>query len=407
MDIIHLVEGNSYQLNETELPLFKKYLSQNTQIPARIINNNLVFDDYTIGSITVAKTSIIIDPRITGLTTNDYFEMQLYAEGIVSDSITALLKQTTNYGLQENLVSLFIDCLQKLVKKGLDGSFYQKIEYSNTIHGRIVVDKIDPVHLAQDQLPIEYTLHTLETADNKLIKLALNKCRSLIDSNDLHQQFAQVAAYFENIQVTPQEENTIQQRIKLEHTSHMNTEYDLAIELSLKILKDIKLNMQGSHVLGTSFLVNSNDIFEKYCRAVLHNGLTANVIKWETPHATAKFIIDNVPYIKSYVPDILINYNQAHNTTYALLDAKNKDISDHHKIGHLADLYQVVYYCQSLHTNMGGLVYPTKKEIKPTKILLNNFADINFYAFFVNFALPLKQRNLQLCQEVSEKFLLI
>ena len=99
MDIIHLVEGNSYQLNETELPLFKKYLSQNTQIPARIINNNLVFDDYTIGSITVAKTSIIIDPRITGLTTNDYLEMQLYAEGIVSDSITALLKQTTNYGL--------------------------------------------------------------------------------------------------------------------------------------------------------------------------------------------------------------------------------------------------------------------------------------------------------------------
>lgn len=56
---------------------------------------------------------------------------------------------------------------------------------------------------------------------------------------------------------------------------------------------------------------------------------------------------------------------------------------------------------------MGGLVYPTKKEIKPTKILLSNFADINFYAFFVNFALPLKQRNLQLCQEVSEKFLLI
>ncbi|MCT6889047.1 MAG: McrC family protein [Lactobacillus sp.] len=406
MKIVELQEGNSYTLNNNELIDFKEYLLKNPSLPVHIIKNNLIFDNYIIGSITVKNTSIIISPRIKNFTSNDYFEMQLYSEGIISDKVSTLLNENTEYGIQENLVSIFLNCLKKLVNLGLDGYFINKVSYSNTVHGRILVNRIDPVHLIQNEIPIQYDIHTFQTTDNKLIKLALNKCRVLIRGTAQHQEFAQVDSYFQDIVVSHQEINQLIQLKKDSYYNnlHMNPHYSYAIKLAIKILSDIKLNMKNHKLLGSSFLVNSNDLFEKYARAVLKNNLNSSISKWNIPHHVAKFTIDNSDYYKSYVPDVLIDYNKNKNSTYALLDAKNKDISDHQNIANLPDLYQVVFYCQSLKTKLGGLIYPTKANIPPTKIVLDRFSDINFYAFYINFSLPLKQRNLEFVNNVSTKF---
>ena len=409
MKIIKLQEGNSYYLHDDEITDFQNFLHQNSELPVHISKRNLVFDDYIIGSLTVGNTSIAISPRLSHFTTNDYFEMQLYTEGIVSDNVSTLLSENKQYGIQENLVSLFLDILKKLVNFGLDGQFITKESYSNKIHGKILINKIDPIHLLQDEIPIQYDIHTFQTTDNKIIKLALNKCRLLIQNVKEHEKFAQVYSYFKDIFTTRQETELLIQQKKSSYTTsfHTNPHYSYAIKLALKILSDIKLNMKDNKILGSSFLVNSNNLFEKYSRAVLKKNTSFTISKWTNPHRTAKFIIDKNDYYKSYVPDILINYNESKNSTYALIDAKNKDISNHQNIAQLPDLYQVVFYCQNLKTKLGGLVYPSKENLSPIKITLENFTDISFYAFFIDFSLPIKQRNQKFADEVIKSFSLI
>lgn len=407
MKFVKLTEGNSYYLDKDEISLVNQYLQQNPNLPMHIVDHNLEFDDYTIGSITIDNLSINISPRLPKFSSNDYFEMQLYNEGIPTDNISSFLEENQSYGLQENLISVFLNNLQKLVDSGIDGNFIKQIDFSNSVHGRILVSKIDPMHLAKDEIPIEYDIHTFQTVDNKIIKLALNKTRTLISNENERKSFAHVYGFFQDINTNIHELPILIQQHKLNYTEHMNQYYPTSIKLAIKILSDIKLNMKGNKLLGSSYLVNSNDLFEKYSRNVLKKNLNSSVLKWSLPHPAAKYKIKNQDFYKSYIPDILINYNENKNSAYAILDAKNKDISNYNNLAQLPDLYQVIFYCQSLKTKLGGLIYPSKENLSPVRITLKNFADISFYAFFIDFSLPIKQRNQKFADEVIKTFSLI
>lgn len=404
MKKIKLVEGASLRLGSSELAQFKDFLNKNPDLPVKIISQSLVFDNYIIGSITVGNTSIVIEPRITSLTTNDYFEMQLYTEGIISDSLSTLLDENGQYGIEENLINIFLNQCLKLTSKGLEGQFTTNVDVTNVIHGRILINQIKPMDLLRNRVPVEYTIHSLETIENKIIKLALEKCRMLTRTKIQQKKLGLVNPLFENINVIPSEYYRLVSELRTVPSTYVNGNYPTVIKLACKIMDNITLNMRKSKVLGSSYLVNSNNLFEAYGRKVLKNSMKMNVEKWKSPKPIAKFSHGSESYTKSYVPDILIDYNSELESTYALLDTKNKDISNLQNAAKLPDLYQVIFYCQQLNTRFGGLVYPIRGDLEPIKISINGYSNLNFYIFTINFSKTLKLRNIDYVSNVCHVF---
>lgn len=403
MKIITIQENSSYTLAENDIINFKEFLKANKSLPVKITGNTLYFDDYVIGSITVQDISIVIEPRITKLTPNHYFEMQLYNEGLLNNELSSILGENNEFGIQQNLTRIFLEEAFRLVSKGVEGAFIKVQEESNVIKGRIIAEKISPINLMQDLIPIEYDVYTQNTSFNKIIKLALMKILPLISEKEQVKLFALVNAYFEDIDVLPSELPIL----KIENESKIfyeNDRYPTVIGLALKILNELRLNMKNNQILGSSYLVNSNNLFETYARKVLSDGLNLSVSKWDTPKQMGQISYKGETIIKSYIPDIIIDFHNDSNTALAVLDAKNKDVSNLQNIGKLPDLYQILFYCYSLNSNFGGLVYPCFGNLQTSRINIDSFKENNIFAFGIDFSKPLKYRNLLYIEEVRKAF---
>lgn len=403
MKIINITENSSYTIDQSNIQDFKDFLNSNKSLPAKLIGNTISFDAYTIGSITVNDLSLIINPRIKKLTPNHYFEMQLFNEGLLDNNLSAIIGENKGYGIQENLTQLFLEETYKLVTQGVEGSFINVREESNNIRGRILVEDISPINLLMDLVPIEYEVHTQNTLYNKIIKLALAKILPLLNGIKQKKIYAMVNAYFEDIDVVASELPLLLMDYKTK-LYYENEKYPVVLGLAIKILKDLKLNMKNNQVLGSSYLVNSNNLFESYSRKILSDGLHSSVSKWDSPKQIGKFSIAHKEYNKSYAPDIMIDYHNDTNSSLAILDAKNKDISNFQDIGSLPDLYQILFYCYSLNSTFGGLVYPYYGEIEPVRINIASFKESNLFAFAIDFSKPISTRNSEFVKRVKNAF---
>lgn len=403
MKIINIFENSSYTIDETQIQGFRDFLNSNKSLPARISGNTISFDAYTIGSITVGDISIVIQPRIKHLTPNHYLEMQLFNEGLLNNELSSILGENQQFGIQENLTQLFLEEAYQLVLRGIEGSFIKVREESNSIRGRILFENISPINLLQDLIPIEYEVHTQNTSNNKIIKLALAKVLPLLTGKNQNKLYALVNAYFEDIDVVPSDLPLLILEYK-NKLIYENDKYLTVLGLAFKIFDDLKLNMKNNRVLGSSYLVNSNNLFESYARKALSEGLRVSVSKWDTPKPMGKFSIDKKDYIKAYIPDIMIDYHNDTNSSLAVIDAKNKDISDPQDIGSLADLYQILFYCYSLNSTFGGLVYPYFGSLETTRINVDSFKESNIFTFTIDFSKPIGIRNKEFVARVKSAF---
>ncbi|RFU69964.1 hypothetical protein D0469_08455 [Peribacillus saganii] len=406
MNVINIYENSSYTLDKRYVDEFKQFLKENNGLPMVLQGETIVFDNYTIGSIRIRDLVLNIQPRISKLSSNHYLEMQLYNEGLLDDKISSLLGENESFGIQENLIDLFLKETFDLVNHGVEGDFVKVREETNQVRGKILIENISPINLLQDKIPIEYEVHTLNTSYNKIIKLALDKVR-ILGRKDKHIKLhALVNSYFDDIDVDIAELSLILLE-KGEKIFFENQKYPIVIGLAEKILKDLKINLKRNQVTSSSYLVNSNNLFEKYVRKVLLNNLKLSVTKWDQPKQMGKFKVGSEEYIKSYSPDIMIDYHNNTNSAFAVLDAKNKDISNHKKIGELSDLYQLLFYSYALNSNYGGLIYPNYGPLQPVRINIASFKETNLFAFSVDFSQPIKKRNTTFVDQIKRTLHLI
>ena len=187
-----------------------------------------------------------------------------------------------------------------------------------------------------------------------------------------------------------------------------NAHYPLCLEFASKILKDMKTRFNNGQMEWYAFLHNSNDIFEKYVRKVISRGIDLYVTKWNDPKEIAILTDGTRKGSKSFVPDILIDYNPNNGKARAVLDAKNKRFEPSNNLGDLlssSDMYQLVFYCDKLKTNLGGLIYPSKKDYKPVKVLIDGNQDFRFVLFSINMNERISVRHRKLCNDIKNELL--
>lgn len=392
MTVINIYENSSYTLGTNYVAEFKQFLNENNKLPMVLKGETIIFDSYIIGSISIKDLVINIQPRINKLSSNHYLEMQLYNEGLLNDQISSLLGENESFGVQENLIDLFLENTFELVNHGLEGDFVKVREETNQVRGKILVEKISPINLLQDKIPIEYEVHTLGTSYNKLIKLALDKVRILAHKNKHIKLHTLVNSYFDEIEINITDLNVLLQE-RENKIYFENEKYPIVLGLAEKILKDLKVNLKSNKISSSSYLMNSNNLFEKYVRKVLLNNIKLSVTKWDRNKQMGKFKIGSDEHIKSYSPDIIIDYHNDTDSAFAVLDAKNKDVSNHNKIGELSDLYQLLFYSYALKSDYGGLVYPYYGSLLPVRINIDSFKETILFAFTVDFSKPIRERN--------------
>lgn len=405
--VIKKITENERLKLDNDFPKDKiKRLLDTSNLPVQLSldENYLIFESYTIGTILLGEMQIQIVPRNKNLNLSNYMEMFLYVEGLLIDESTiASVRDVTDPQIE--IALKFLAELDKLLKEGLGGAFNYIEERSSKIRGRILTEKLSLIDLRLEQIPIECPFFSFEILPNFVIKHTLEKIRHILSVEYLD-HFYDIYSKFDEINISDRDSN-----VDLESVMYseyiFDLKYKVILELSQKIFSAIAISIDGNNGSTSAFLFNSNDIYEKYVLKVLKDNLNISVEKWNKPKVFAKLsAFDGSEIEKSYVPDVLINYNSTDNRSDIVLDAKNKDITDLNKFGNVSDLYQLFFYKNILNSRYSGLVYPSAQKVSVGRIDYQGHPDMNTYYFVLDFSKSLKDRHQQFIADIKKTFLI-
>lgn len=405
---IVIKENTELPIDDETASLVVKMLIDEPELPLSLDGNILQFADYTVGSLTIGDLNIEITPRNHAFNVETIFEMMLY------ESINNFDESNTSSGFGDNqdfgfsaiTSQFYLEC-SKLVNFGLTGGFVSSIKTGKEINGTLVMDTFHKSFLPIRGVDYLNDRYTTNVEANQIIKSALLKILQYEKRPIIRARYQHLLTFFTNVSSFNGDLLSLDDFTNKFYSA--NPHYPMTLEFAIKILKDMKLKFNKGEVSWYAFLHNSNDIYEKYVRKILAKGLTSYVTKWETPQKIAVLDDGKRKGTKSYVPDILIDYNPSTNTAKAVLDAKNKNFdvkgTDISEILHSSDMYQLTFYCDKLKTNLGGLIYPAAQDYKPIVVMIDGNQDFRFVLFGINMKEKLRQRHRKLCNDIKDYLL--
>lgn len=386
----------------------KQMLQEEPQMPLSINNSTLSFQDYTVGSIQIGDYEIEIQPRNPVFTLEALFEMLLYESinNFDENYLSSGFGDNQSFGISSINSQFLLECT-KLVAFGMTGGFVEKESDGKEVKGRIHFEKFHPAIMGISGLTYDESYYSYNVPANQIIKSAIIKTLSVETRPEQRKKYQSLLKYFTLVS------NYNGSYLMLDDITDSfysaNPHYPLVLEFSIKILREMKTKYNNGEIKWNAFLHNSNDIFEKYVRKVLSKGLDCYVTKWESPKTIAKMSDGKRFGQKSFVPDILIDYNPLNETAKAVLDAKNKKFeTTNDDIGEIlssADMYQMAFYCDKLKTNLGGLIYPAGQDFKPINVFIDGNQDLRFILFAINLKEKIGLRHKKICDQVNDYLL--
>lgn len=386
MQILNIFENETLPLNTEEVLIAKKMKQNNPTLPFDVIDEGILsFAPYTVGSIQINDKIINITPRHSAFTLGTIFEMILFLNGVsINNNLTVGYDCAEHSGI-DFIPKYFCDVCSKLINYGLTGGYKKEYNISKYINGDIVFEKYNHNIILTEGIHNVQQLYTLNIKENQIIKAALQKLLS-ISSKQLSYEITSLLREFDYVDVFT--ENILNYNPKISQFYSCNPHYEEVLEIAIIILKDLKLSFNNGRMQWFSFLQNSNDLFEKYVRKIVLQVVTLPVEKWSIPKQFASIVYDNKNGQKAYAPDILIDYEAEKETCKIVLDVKNKtfmpnqlNLSD---IISNADIYQILFYCNKLSTNLAGLIYPANENIEPISLTIDNKQDIRLVLLSIN-----------------------
>jgi 5-methylcytosine-specific restriction endonuclease McrBC regulatory subunit McrC len=247
------------------------------------------------------------------------------------------------------------------------------------------------------------TENTLDNPGNQIIKMAIRFILGTCFDQKIESKLYSYLTYFEGVsELSNLTHKHIESARKVPSS---NPHYHTVIEYSLIILNELKLGYGDGSLEWHAFLANSNSLFEKFVSKILSSGTDYRISKWNEPKHFATLAKKGSNYgVKSFVPDVLVDYDEAVETCRAVFDVKNKFInpnsSDISSQISSADIYQVLFYCNQLNCKLGGIIYPSDEDISEFKMQLFNRYDLTLFILFVPMNLSLVEKIKSLCAQV-------
>lgn len=401
-------ENSEIEVPEDLASGIKKMLHDDPSLPIKLAGNVLSFTEYTIGSIQVGEYNIEIQPRNPVFTLEVVFEMLLYESlnNFDENYLSSGFGDNQSFGISSITSQFYYECV-KLLDFGLTGGFVSEEKTGKEINGRIVMEKYHPMYIPLRGVTFINDNYSQDVIANQIIKSAILKVLRMEPRKNIRKDYQLLLKNFAHIREFT---GTMAMLDDVANTFFSaNPHYPLTLEFAIKILRDMKMKFTHGNVSWNAFLHNSNDIFEKYVRKVVSKGIDAYVSKWDAPKKIAELDDGIRKGEKSYIPDILIDYDPLTASAKAVLDAKNKVFETKNdnigEILHSADMYQLAFYCDKLKTNLGGLIYPAGSDYRPIKVMIDGSTDFRFILFSINMREKISIRHRRLCDAIHDELL--
>ncbi len=259
--------------------------------------------------------------------------------------------------LSEVLIKLFLDCVEKIVKKGLRHHYQRKIAIAPFLKGQLQIHKQlnQPPH-KQHLFHIKYSVFNANRAENRLLHSGLSRVSKISKDWQNQQKARHLLPLFDNIPLS----NNYDNDFKVWSKSRNMAYYQPVLPwLSYILNQHAPYAIKGNH-LGISFLLPMESLFEKYVAICLRKVLPSGFVLEEQSQEKYLATYNNRDVFKMR-PDIVIYKDKK---AIIILDTKWKRI-DQNKSNYdisPSDIYQLYTYGKQYNTSQVGLIYPQWAE---------------------------------------------
>lgn len=342
------------------------------------VQNVCILSRPYVGIIRLPSRTIIISPAQLDVTLNHVTRIYFFVKNILKGtSINDVLYDIDSTYFEIDFSAEYCRELKDVVRKGLPSKYKEVEVRSKYFTGRVDYIKTimnikmlshSPVVSFKDDINLENPL-------NIVLSTALWKIKKSIDYRDFiflagklpWVQAANIETYIDNVSFD-------------RSNSYCRRAYDIAV----MIIKEMFFVEKGSRIIGESFLVSYDKLFEDFVSLILiHLSGSVNFVKWEQAEEYGMYIENNIKYPKSYHPDMLYGVtSKTPPRALAVLDAKNK-------LPHIysnEDVYQMLFYGNILDASRLLLIYPStyyRNQIE-LNVRLKNDKEVKVRAVFIN-----------------------
>lgn len=411
-----------YNKNKKIFFKLKKYIKNNNledNYEFFKITKDVIVPQNFVGTIVLDDIQIEILPKIPLVENNieaekirfleilqsiDYFKEKIFSNSKIEIIDTSIL---------ELFIHLFIEEVEKIVKKGLIYKYVDKNENLNVFKGKLDINSHIKYNFShKERFFMKFDEFSVNSLENIIIKLTIQKLKKISINPKNKESLNKIGYYFENISIL---ESSIE-NLKYLTFDRMNVYYRNAIQWA-----KIFLNNQSSSIFSTnngempSILFPMETIFENYIANKL-----VNIIQEKSYNQLTIKVQDNSCSIFSSIslnnikvdnnilrirPDIVIKNKET--KEIFILDAKWKVLNksdEKFKIS-TEDIYQMLAYVKTYNDRNKNnytckkvyLIYPATNMKQNTfssrDKLIFNTDDFELNIYFVDLSSEEKMEN--------------
>ena len=265
---------------------------------------------------------------------------------------------------------------RQTIERGLLRGYRREEEALHTIRGQIRF--ADQIRRRFDlPLPVEVTYdeYTEDIEQNRLLKTALHRLSlTRIRNQDIANQVRSLRPAFDMVQLGQYSRGPVP---SIRYT-RLDDYYRPAVELARLIIENTTLDLSTGSASGASFLVDMNEVFEKFVYVALREALGLDEEQWRQG---AELTLDKEQRIK-IKPD-LSWWSSADSKAPAsrpcfVGDAKYKQLdessySNQRRLNFRhADIYQMLAYCLATGRPSGLLIYAAEEKVPAAEYTIQN-----------------------------------
>lgn len=260
--------------------------------------------------------------------------------------------KTSKFHILEIFITMFIEELSELIKKGLKAEYISHQNNEYFLKGKIKLNThLRKNLLNKERFYIEFDEYSSNRVENKLIKTTLEKLYTISRSTNNKQRIREFLFTFDEIDIS----TDIESDFKKCKTDRAMIHYEQILEWCKIFLSNKSFNPYKGTNTAYAVLFDMNLLFESYVAHFFKKSYGNKNIK--TQNKQYKLLEE--PKLFQLKPDIVMNENIVLDTKWKLIDSSEK------KLGmSQSDLYQMYAYGKKYQTDSVYLIYPKSKKFQ-------------------------------------------